>query len=949
MKLIHQTVVNDFILCVPDHFHNLPGNGAVRVVFSQQTREVVMSSHILKIFLLCLALLMVLLPVQAAVTVSTAAQLAAAVDEANAGGEQTILVADGTYHLSNMLYITGDSITIQGQSGNRDAVILRGQGMDGGVSHVFLVRGSHFTVRDMTIGWVYNHGIQIQGEEGASHVTVSNVRVADCYEQLIKVSYNPANSNFSSHGLVEDSLLEYTAGIGPQYYIGGIDAHRSHNWIIRNNIFKNIASPGDSLAEHAIHFWSGSEDTLVEGNLIIDCDRGIGFGMGGRGHVRGVIRNNMIYHSMRNSDYADVGIDLQSSTDVSVYNNTIFFQHDYPNAIEYRFAATTGGFIANNLTNKAIAGRDGATATVTHNITSAAADWFVDPFEGDFHLAAAEPAVLDQGTDAIPGLPSPFLDFDGEQRSAGSGIDIGADEFGAVPIDPEMVVFHVLTAGSPNYTVPADTYAHVYGTSLSNVITLESGAKVRLINFPGQNAIQIQASADVFTVSRSGTVVTFEGSDGTVLKMPVTATGQTITFNGEQSRVLQIYDNQVMLDDLTVTADKTDIPADIPTVAPALIQPENLVYQGAFLFPESDAWAYSGHALAYYPPGNSLYTATHAHDGYVGEISIPSPVISSSVNDLPRAEIRQAPADITGGWKDNCTFDPECIYRELDGLAYLPNINKMAWNLRDWYNVAKHDQDSLGWSNPDMTDARGVWHIGERESDNDLFHNARTSNYLFTAPEGFAAQWLNNKRLIAGGTREAGALGGSQGPTLFALAPWEDGSPPAAGASLDALPLLYYPENVDCVWEDPDMCMYPDYRAVDQWNGGAWMDTPAGSAIVITGKKGLGPNCYGEAEECGNDPCVLSKGYHAYPYQGQILFYDPEDIKAVQCGTRSPWQVFPYEVMSLEHISYMGECSVIGAAAWDAENRRLFITEKEIDDTDYGFWGVTAVHVWQLQ
>jgi hypothetical protein len=97
------------------------------------------------------------------------------------------------------------------------------------------------------------------------------------------------------------------------------------------------------------------------------------------------------------------------------------------------------------------------------------------------------------------------------------------------------------------------------------------------------------------------------------------------------------------------------------------------------------------------------------------------------------------------------------------------------------------------------------------------------------------------------------------------------------------------------------------------------------------------------------DDYGIPGGYHAYPYQGQIIFYDPEDIKAVQSGTRSPWQVLPYQVMSLEDISYMGDCTVIGAAAWDAENHRLFITEKEIDDPDYGIWGVTAVHVWQVQ
>ncbi|PTN33785.1 right-handed parallel beta-helix repeat-containing protein [Desulfonatronum sp. SC1] len=388
-----------------------------------------MTARMLKTALLCLGLILANSQAVAAVVVSSVEQLRTAVNNANVGGDKTILVADGTYTLSSLLHITGDNITIRSQSGNRNAVIIRGQGMDGGVSHVFLVRGSYFTVRDMTIGWVYYHAVQVHGELGASHVTISNLRIVDTKEQMVKVSTNPSSPHASTNGLVENSLFEYSAGIGPQWYIGGIDAHRSHNWVVRNNIFKNIASPSGSIAEHAVHFWSGSRDTLVEGNLIIDCDRGIGFGLGSSTHVRGVIRNNMIYHSTRNPAFADVGIDLQSSTDARVYNNTIFFDHGYPNAIEYRFATTTGAFIANNLTNKAIVSRNGGTATVTHNVTTAQAAWFVAPDSGDLHLATAVPGVVDAGTSAIPGLPSPFLDYDGQQRPMGRGIDIGADEY----------------------------------------------------------------------------------------------------------------------------------------------------------------------------------------------------------------------------------------------------------------------------------------------------------------------------------------------------------------------------------------------------------------------------------------------------------------------------------------------------------------------------------------
>ena len=354
----------------------------------------------------------------------------------------------------------------------------------------------------------------------------------------------------------------------------------------------------------------------------------------------------------------------------------------------------------------------------------------------------------------------------------------------------------------------------------------------------------------------------------------------------------------------------TPTPTPTTVIPSGLIQPSDLVYQGAFAYPSGDDWAYSGHALAYYPEGDptgpadgypgSLYAAGHAWYDLVGEITIPEPVTSDNFDDLPEASVLRALTDITGGWKDNCTYNDDCMYREVDGLEYLPNAahggNKIVWNLRDWYNVAGYDQDSLGWSELDMTGAQGVWHIGERG--NDVFHNAKTCNYLFQAPESFASENLDGKWLIAGNHREAGALGGSQGPTLYALAPWEDGNPPESGQNLDALALLYYPEIYDCVWEDPDVCHFPDYRAMDNWGGGAWVQTAGKSGILIFGRKGLGDNCYGTQEECSGDPCVPSEGYHAYPYASQILFYDPEELKEVIAGTREPWEVLPYEVYS---------------------------------------------------
>jgi hypothetical protein len=206
-----------------------------------------------------------------------------------------------------------------------------------------------------------------------------------------------------------------------------VDGHYCKNWVIRNNVFQGIRRPDGSIAEHAVHLWSGSEGTLVENNRIIDCDRGIGFGLGDRGHAGGIIRNNMIYHAaMSGVDNGDAGIILESSPGTRVYNNTIYFENDYPNAIEYRFAATAGVLIRNNLTNRQIRQRDGASGTVDNNLGNAQGSWFVSAAEGDLHLTARATPAMDQGV-AIEGLTG---DFDGDARTAGS-IDIGADQYAA--------------------------------------------------------------------------------------------------------------------------------------------------------------------------------------------------------------------------------------------------------------------------------------------------------------------------------------------------------------------------------------------------------------------------------------------------------------------------------------------------------------------------------------
>lgn len=372
---------------------------------------------------------------QTITSVSSVEQLRAAVEAANSsGGNRIIEIADGTYTLPDTLHIKAPGVTLIGASRDRTKVTIRGDAMSATaqVGNVIRVAGRNFTLQHVTLSRSRWHLIQIVGEEDADNAVIRDCVLRDAYEQMVKITLDINDRRVSAdNGLIENCVFEYTAGIGPQYYIGGVDGHGAKNWIIRGNTFRDIKSPTSTAAEHAVHFWTDSTDIIVENNLIIDCDRGIGFGLldpaSNRGALRGVIRNNMIYSSAaRKGPAADAGIILESTPGTEVYNNTVILQNGYPNAIEYRWSSTTGVKIYNNLTNAQIRQRDGGSAQLISNITDAAATSFVNLAAGDLHLTASSPAI-DAGTT----IASVTRDFDGQPRPQGGAYDVGADEYTA--------------------------------------------------------------------------------------------------------------------------------------------------------------------------------------------------------------------------------------------------------------------------------------------------------------------------------------------------------------------------------------------------------------------------------------------------------------------------------------------------------------------------------------
>lgn len=387
-------------------------------------------------------------------------------------GNMTIEIQPGTYNLtSNLRFISENmsNLTIIGSTGDRDDVIITGPRWDdNSVTHIFNVAADNVTIADMTIGGVFYHPIQVHSNPSdADNFLVQNVRFIDAKEQLLKVS--GGGDLFADNGRVLCCSFEFTSGIAYQYYTGGIDAHRAVDWQISNNFFDGIRSPETLLAEHAIHMWQECSGTIIENNHIINCDRGIGFGLGPDqedNHEGGIIKNNFV-HTNR-----DVGIGLEASPDAKVYNNTVITEN-YSNSIEYRFPSTTNADIRNNLVSHNIASRsDGVAMALENNYTITELSVFHDASAYDYHLKEDAIGIIDAGQD----LDEVTEDIDCRPRSMGTATDIGADEFEVVssnttPSDLTVKIF-------PN---PATDYFIIEGASSLYKVTV-TNSKGTIIN-----------------------------------------------------------------------------------------------------------------------------------------------------------------------------------------------------------------------------------------------------------------------------------------------------------------------------------------------------------------------------------------------------------------------------------------------------------------------------------
>ncbi|OGK00529.1 MAG: hypothetical protein A2487_13630 [Candidatus Raymondbacteria bacterium RifOxyC12_full_50_8] len=374
------------------------------------------------------------------INVSTGQQLYMAVRNQIEG--QTILLADGRYDVSTFepLVIRVNNLTIRGTSDDPDKAILVGKGMNNCIDVeeeiVRLDGGAHTVLANMMITESRCHGLKFQSGV-PSGVIIHNVHFLNIGERMIKVPLLGVSAPGCSirYCFFEDTTIPPSVRCGAigsidtnGNYIAGMDVMGTTDWVVHDNVFKNIKGP-DGQARGAIFFWRGNQNTTVERNTFIGCDRSICFGnlSGTIASVTGgIIRNNFIIPGV------SVGIELTDAVNVKVCNNTSFTSLSTGNG-SLVYTRTSGCEVKNNIIFGSLTGSVPLPDTSNNVIVSRGqktivARWFLDEAANDLHLKTDTASAVNRGLN----LAEVTDDWDKLSRSDGQ-TDIGADELSNNP------------------------------------------------------------------------------------------------------------------------------------------------------------------------------------------------------------------------------------------------------------------------------------------------------------------------------------------------------------------------------------------------------------------------------------------------------------------------------------------------------------------------------------
>ncbi len=402
--------------------------------------------------------------------------------------------------------------------------------------------------------------------------------------------------------------------------------------------------------------------------------------------------------------------------------------------------------------------------------------------------------------------------------------------------------------------------------------------------------------------------------------------------------------------------------------APALFDPHSqLEYLGGFRLPPDTQTDFeeSASALTFHPDGNpdrdvagsaeqtgSLFLYTHFSRA-IAEISIPRPSPSSNVADWPRARLLRGPVDLWPVVYESqgqpTSVPPGGTDYRVAGLGYHPasgGLPALLYYGHCNFYGSEATAPGHGWFALDLQSSGGPWFIGAPPPHQ--IYPGLASRLVFAIPADWAARHTGGRSVVLGDTFLSGGQIVANGPSLYAVAPWETGRLPVPGEAVSAVEMLRYSDA-------PALEHRVLNFRIDQFGqGAAWLVAGRRSALAIAYRRAQGDIWYGDS--LGNndayhdlpEPDFGDKGAGATRWKAGLMFYNPEDLAAVCAGTTPAWVPQPYAVFDLDAFSRRpdGADGQAGGLAYDTSGNHLFYIEHNGDPESPS---QPLIHVWHLR
>lgn len=383
------------------------------------------------------------------------------------------------------------------------------------------------------------------------------------------------------------------------------------------------------------------------------------------------------------------------------------------------------------------------------------------------------------------------------------------------------------------------------------------------------------------------------------------------------------------------------------TIDSSLLYSGDLIYKGAFRMPtgsggqqseqRSAGYAYGGTALAFDSVHNSLFLVGHDWYQYVGEISIPSPIITNDKNGLNRATELQPLSDITKSHLNNVAQNGGAIDGcKIGGLLVVGD--KLLGTSYVYYDAAGMAKLSHFISSLDLSaagDFSGMYAIGAQAG--------FVAGYMTTIPQEW--QRIFNADALTGQACLPIISRTSYGPSATSFTLSDVGRKNPAPGNL----LVGYPAEHPTLgsWGN-STTSNPVFNMATGVSGVVFPGNTG--SVLFFGSTGTGIPLYGEGTSDSTlhgkpvpgtngqvlyayDPASEAKGCHSYPYVYYCWAYRATDLADVHNGKKMPWEITPYATWEFElPFAPSSGFRGMGGAAYDSKNRVLYVSQLLADD-----------------